>query len=86
MYKVVYADAVEKDLKALDKPAAKKILDKIEHYLAKDPHTLGRQLVGEFKGFWRFRFGDYRVVYRIADKEILIIVVRIAHRKDVYET
>ncbi len=84
VYKVVYADSVERDLVKLDKPLRKKILIKIERYLARDPQGLGKPLTGVFKGFWRYRFDDYRVIYRIAHQEILITVFRIGHRKDVY--
>ena len=84
MYKVFYLDNVEKDLEKLDKPTQKRILDKIEKFLAKDPKNLGKALTGQFKGFWRYRIGDFRVIYKIAEFEILIIVARIGHRKNVY--
>ena len=84
MYKVVYLDSVEDDFKKLDKTVVKKILNRIETYLAQDPKGLGKSLKGEFQGYWRYRFGDYRVIYRIAQREILILILRISHRKDVY--
>lgn len=84
MYKVVYLDSVEKDFKRLDRPTRKRILDKIETYLAKDPKALGKALTGEFHGLWRYRVGDFRVIYKIAEEEILVIVARVGHRKDVY--
>lgn len=84
VYKVVYLDKVEEDLKRLDKSTAKKILSRIEVYLATDPRGLGKPLKGEFLGYWRYRWGDYRVIYKISEQEILIIVLRISHRKDVY--
>ena len=84
VYKVHYAQGVEKDLARLEKPLRSKILDKIEGHLAKDPAGLGKPLTGIFKGFWRYRFSDYRVIYRIGHKEILITVFRIGHRKNVY--
>ena len=84
MYKVVYLDSVEEDLRKLDKALAKKILSRIETYLASDPQGLGKPLKGEFQGYWRYRWGDYRVIYRIAEREILVIILRISHRKDVY--
>lgn len=85
MYKVVYLDEVEEDLKKLDKSTARKILDRVERYLARAPKELGKPLKGDFQGYWRYRWGDYRVIYKIAEKEILIIVLRISHRKSVYE-
>ena len=84
MYKVVYLDCVEADLKKVDKPVVRTILKRIETHLAADPHGLGKPLTGEFQGSWRYRWGDYRVIYRIAEQEILIIVLRIGHRKNVY--
>ena len=84
MYKVAYLDSVEEDLKKLDKSTARKILNRIETYLAQDPKELGKPLKGEFQGYWRYRWGDYRVIYKIAEREILIIVLRISNRKDVY--
>jgi mRNA interferase RelE/StbE len=84
VYKVAYLDSIEEDLKKLDKGIVKKILSRIETYLAQDPKGLGKQLKGDFQGYWRYRWGDYRVIYRIAEQEILIIVLRISHRKEVY--
>ena len=84
VYSVLYADEVEKELARLEKPLRRKILDKIEVYLARDPQGLGKSLTGVFKGFWRYRFDDYRIIYRISHKEILVIVFRIGHRKNVY--
>ena len=84
MYKVVYLDAVEEDLKKLDKSTVKKILARIETYLAQDPKELGKPLKGDFQGYWRYRWGDYRVIYKISEREILILVLRISNRKDAY--
>lgn len=84
VYKVLYKSSVEKDLKLIDKAILKKILNKIEKVLAKNPRELGKQLKGQYKGLWRYRIGDYRIIYKISEKEILILVLRIGHRKDVY--
>ncbi len=84
VYKVVYAQSVEEDFLKLNQSLRLKVINKIERYLAKDPQNLGKPLTGAFKGFWRYRFDDYRIIYRIAHKEILITVFRVGHRKDVY--
>jgi len=84
VYKVAYLDSVEDDLKKLDKSTIKKILARIETYLAKDPKELGKPLKGEFQGCWRYRWGDYRIIYKISEQEILIIILRISNRKNVY--
>ncbi len=85
MYKVSYLDSVEEDLKKLDKSTVKKILIRIETYLACDPKELGKPLKGEFQGYWRYRWGNYRVIYKISEREILIFILRISHRKEVYD-
>jgi mRNA interferase RelE/StbE len=52
--------------------------------LADDPRPAGcKKLVGD-KNLWRVRVGDYRILYEIHDKRLLVLVVRVAHRKDVY--
>ena len=86
MYKVCYLDSVEQDLKHLDRPVIKRILDKIEKALARDPKGLGKPLSGHFVGLWRYRIGDYRVIYKIADREILILVAHIGHRSRIYRS
>ena len=84
LYRVVYVSGVEDDLARLDRRIRKKIIDKVEKYLARDPQGLGKPLTGIFKGYWRYRFEDYRVIYRIASHEILMVVLRVGHRKSVY--
>lgn len=84
MYKVLYLKSVEADLLSLDKPIRKKLMDKIERTLAQDPRGLGKPLSGPFTGLWRYRIGDYRVIYKIAEREILILVARIGHRREIY--
>jgi mRNA interferase RelE/StbE len=85
VYKVLYKASVEKDLKKLDKSVAKNIIHQIENKLTKDPKYLGKQLSGLFKGLRSFRIGEYRVIFRMSEDEILILVLRISHRKDVYK-
>ena len=52
--------------------------------LAQDPRQ-GKPLKGELKGYWSFRVGVYRILYLIRDNEIEVHVLRIQHRKEVYE-
>lgn len=51
--------------------------------IANDPQS-GKTLVGNLKGFWSYRVGDYRIIYEIKHKEILVYVEKIAHRKESY--
>jgi mRNA interferase RelE/StbE len=80
-YRVVYKASVEKDLKKIDKSEAKKILNRIEGDLAKD-FDKGVALSGTFQGLYRYRIGDYRIIY--AKTVDGILVLRIGHRRNVY--
>jgi mRNA interferase RelE/StbE len=75
-----------KELRKLDRTAAARIVTTLEERIAvfDDPRTLGSVLTGDHAGFWRWRIGDYRVVARIEDERITVLVVRVAHRREVY--
>jgi mRNA interferase RelE/StbE len=75
VYKVVYLDSVEEDLKKLDKTSVGKILNRIETHLAQDPKELAKPLKGEFQGYWRYQWGNYCVIDKISESEILILVL-----------
>ena len=80
VYSIHYKKSVARDLKNLDKGEAKKVIDRLERDLRKDPDA-GEQLKGKFAGLCRLRVGDYRVVYTRTKDGVLVLLV--AHRKDV---
>ncbi len=82
-YNVVYKKSVHRDLRKLSKPEARRVLDRIENKLSKNPDS-NQVLKGPFAGLRKFRVGEYRVIYAILDADVLIL--RIGHRKDVYES
>lgn len=53
--------------------------------MSQDPRHLGKPLSGNLREFWRYRVGDYRLICKIQDDHLLILVVRIAHRSQVYD-
>lgn len=71
-----------RELKRLAKPDRIRIVAAIDR-LAETPH-LGATLKGDLRGLRRLRVGDHRVVYEVRDDELIVLVVRIAHRRDVY--
>ncbi|MCH7770532.1 MAG: type II toxin-antitoxin system RelE/ParE family toxin [Bacteroidetes bacterium] len=81
-YKIEIKKSAVKEIKKLPANDIKKILEKISS-LAENPRPAGcLKLSGEEK--YRIRFGVYRVLYEIQDNLLLVIVVKVAHRKDVY--
>ena len=77
-----------KDLKKLDRSAQGRIVRFLQDRIAgeHDPRDLGKPLTGDRVGLWRYRAGQYRVICQIQDDvlTVLVLVVRIGHRKDVY--
>lgn len=81
-YNVVYKKSVQRDLKKLSKPEARRILNQVEAELSKSADAYP-VLKGQFAGLRKFRVGDYRVIYAILADEVLVL--RVGHRKDVYK-
>ena len=75
----------EADLAKLDKPIKERI-DKFLIRLAKraDPRSIGDPLTGNWAGRWRYRVGDYRVICAIRDNVLVIEVVKVGHRREIY--
>ena len=84
--RIEFVPAAAKELKKLGRAEAARIIATLETRIAilDDPRTLGSALTAELGGLWRWRIGDYGVVARIEDKRITILVVRVAHRREVY--
>ena len=85
-WQIEFVPAAAKELKKLGKAEAGRIIRTLEERIAArdDPRELGAALTGELAGLWRWRIGDYRGVARIEGQRITILIVRIAHRGDVY--
>jgi mRNA interferase RelE/StbE len=73
---------LEEDFRSIDRPAQAVILKAVRKKLTVSPKEYGSPLRGEFKAYWKLRVGDYRVVYRIVEHEILVLVVKVGIRTD----
>lgn len=83
-YKIEFRPAAHRDLKALPKEILLRVSEKISA-LAENPRPLGvEKLSGSEDDFYRIRIGDYRVLYTIQDKVLLIIIIKVRHRREVY--
>jgi len=85
-YHLVVAASAARILARLPGHAATAVAEFITGALAENPHRAGKPLLVELDGYHSARRGAYRVVYRIDDEEMRVIVVRIDHRSDVYRT
>lgn len=77
---------VQREMKKLEKQVAKRITAKLrEVSQLDDPRSMGKGLTGNLAGLWRYRVGDYRIICDIEDGVLLILVVDVAHRREVYK-
>ena len=82
MYQVELESKVKKFLDKLDKSTATQITKKLLQ-LENNPH-LGKPLLGNLSNHWRLRIGKYRAIYQIHEGKLIIIVLDIGHRKNIY--
>jgi mRNA interferase RelE/StbE len=82
MYKVVFTHRAIRDLKLIDKQLQIQLLNKIK-WFSKEPLKYVRKLISTKIGSYRFRIGDYRVIFDVVNENIVIL--RIGHRKDIYK-
>jgi mRNA interferase RelE/StbE len=86
-FKLLFESRADKQLKKLDPFVRSTISSWIDKNLdnCENPRAHGKALTGDKRGYWRYRIGDYRLIAEIRDKELVIIMVSIAHRRAVYE-
>lgn len=85
VYKILFKESAEKDLKKIPKTLLKNIIRKISA-LENNPYHYGYVKLSGSEGFYRIRTGDYRVIYSADNKAKVLTVWYIRHRKDVYKS
>lgn len=83
-YAIRVTPAAQKQIKKLDPQVARRIRHFLETTLQalEDPRSIGKPLVNQ--DFWRYRIGDYRILVSIDDGELVVLVVALAHRREIY--
>ncbi|SHJ90290.1 mRNA interferase RelE/StbE [Dethiosulfatibacter aminovorans DSM 17477] len=86
-YNVEYTKNALKQLKKLDRQTTSFILSFIEKRLigCDNPRQFGKALQGNMNDKWRYRVGDYRILAKIEDERVIITVIEIGHRRDIYK-
>ena len=83
-FEVIYhPDVLRKDLPKISSDLKQRIKQAIEMKLMTAPQEFGEPLRRTLKGYWKLRVGDYRVVYKVTGKQVIIF--RIGHRREVYD-
>ena len=86
MFRVRFSSQARKELKKMDIHVSSLILGWIRKNLegCNDPRSLGKALTGDKSDAWRYRVGDYRIICEIHDEDIIILVLSVGHRREVY--
>jgi mRNA interferase RelE/StbE len=85
-WQINWSDPALKEYRKLDKQFQKEIRDYLVERIivAENPRSFGKPLSGSLSGLWRYRIGSYRVVCRIEDGALTVLILRVAHRSKVY--
>ena len=83
---IEYAETAVKQLRKLDKAAARRIADYLDKRVApsNDPRGLGKALKGPLGDLWAYRVGDYRILWDIQDRAVTVLVLQIGNRREIY--
>jgi len=87
VWKIEFDANAERELGKLDPPIARRILAFLNGRIAKldDPRSIGEALKGSKLGdFWKYRVGDYRIIAHIEDQALVVLILRVGNRKQVY--
>lgn len=83
MYKIILEKKAENFFRKLERKEQERISKKFSE-LERNPE-LGKPLTANLAGLWSLRFGDYRAIYQIKQNELIILVLKLGHRKNIYE-
>ena len=82
-YRVEVSKPAGKQIAGLDRTAQNRIIDRLTA-LGDNPRPAGSKKLAGPDAFWRIRVGDYRVIYSIVDAQLVVLVIKIGHRREVY--
>ena len=82
-YRIEFTNRAAKELKALDKATVKRIAARIDA-LAQNPRPASSKLLETADRLYRIRVGDYRIIYQVEDRTVLVLIVRVGHRREIY--
>lgn len=87
-WKIKYAESAVKSLLALDRQQARRIKRYLDERIATadNPRSFGHGLTSNLAGLWRYRVGDYRIIVEIQDQSLVVLALRIGHRREVYDS
>jgi len=84
-WSISYVKSAVDDIAELDGSAKRIVKKTIEEKLMVDPLKFGKPLRRSLSGLFKLRVGDYRIIYQVKENEVIVVVVKVGHRREVYE-
>ncbi len=87
VWAIEFDEAAKKELAKLDRQVARRLLDFLKQRVIslKDPRSVGQALKGSKLGeFWKYRVGDFRIIANIQDQKMIILILRVGNRREIY--
>lgn len=86
-WQVEWDDRARRELRRLDASIQRQILRYLRERIVSEasPRRFGKALTGDWIGLWRYRVGDYRLVCKIEDDQLVVLVLAVGHRREIYE-
>lgn len=84
-WQVIFTKKAQKQINDLDKQIQSRMKKSIQEKLMVNPSAYLDPLVGEFDGYYKFRVGDYRLICTKEDEKLIVIIVEIGHRREIYK-
>jgi mRNA interferase RelE/StbE len=84
-WEIEWDERARKELRSLDAGIQRKILSYLRKRTKENPRNFGKQLSSDMAGLWRYRIEDFRVICRLQDEKLTVVVVAVGHRKEIYD-
>lgn len=85
IWEIEWDERARKELRSLDKGIQRRIFSYLRERTTENPRNFGKQLSGNMAGLWRYRIEDFRVICRLEDEKLTVVVVAVGHRKEIYD-
>ena len=87
VWQIKFDSRAVKELKKIDKIAQKIIINYLKQQVAsqENPRTFGKALKGDNRGLWRYRVGNYRIICDLLDNTMIVLIIKVGHRKSIYD-
>jgi mRNA interferase RelE/StbE len=85
VWQIEFEKKADKQFSSLDFHIQKKIVRYLRERIPNDPKLFGKELTGDKAGLWRYRVEDYRVICKLQDDRLVVLVMDVGHRKEIYE-